>query len=395
MRLYKRGRTWWCWYFENGQRQVRSTRCRDQKAAELVARNWERDAADPRHAAARTASLTSALTLLLKDREEQARAGRRSFDTVSFYREKAGHLVRIFELGADGNRVPFLLAKLEPSHVDSYISQRRTEGASESTIYKEMVTLRASLRLARRAGIWFGEPAAICPIAFAPEYKPRTRALTQKELQALLAQLLPDRAARVAFIVATSASWRETELALDEDVTHNLSTVLIRGTKRTTRYRTVPIVSDAARSLLEYVLRHAAGTDGVLFLPWASARRDLLVACKRAGIPRCSPNDLRRTCATWLRAAGVPPDLIAPVMGHADTRMVERVYGRLPVQTLASRIAAAMGSENCSTFVTAPVDSAGFGGLNELAGRANQLESMPRGGIEPPTRGFSVLCSTD
>ena len=63
-------------------------------------------------------------------------------------------------------------------------------------------------------------------------------------------------------------------------------------------------------------------------------------ACARAGIERCSPNDLRRTCATWLRAAGVAPDLIAPVMGHADTRMVERVYGRLSPQALATRLAA-------------------------------------------------------
>ena len=78
MRLFKRGRVWWCWYFEDGKRHLRSTKCRDQKAAELVARNWERDAADPHHAAARTATLSAALTLLLKDRQEQARAGRRS-----------------------------------------------------------------------------------------------------------------------------------------------------------------------------------------------------------------------------------------------------------------------------------------------------------------------------
>src|SRR5262249_38082686 len=117
MRLFKRGRVWWCWYWQDGKRCLRSTKCRDQKAAELVARNWERDAADPEHAAARTATLSHALTLLLNDREEQARAGRRSFGTVAFYREKAGHLVRIFELGADGDRAPFLLAKLRPAHV--------------------------------------------------------------------------------------------------------------------------------------------------------------------------------------------------------------------------------------------------------------------------------------
>src|SRR5215468_10336116 len=40
-------------------------------------------------------------------------------------------------------------------------------------------------------------------------------------------------------------------------------------------------------------------------------------------------NDLRRTCLSWLRASGVAPHLLAPVAGHVDSRMVERVYGRL------------------------------------------------------------------
>jgi hypothetical protein len=33
-----------------------------------------------------------------------------------------------------------------------------------------------------------------------------------------------------------------------------------------------------------------------------------------------SPNDLRRTCATWLRAAGTPPHLIAPPDGAQASR---------------------------------------------------------------------------
>src|SRR5215471_4886030 len=41
-----------------------------------------------------------------------------------------------------------------------------------------------------------------------------------------------------------------------------------------------------------------------------------------------------------------------------------------------------------------PVDSAGFGGLSVLAGNAKSLKAMPRGGIEPPTRGFSDLKPT-
>jgi hypothetical protein len=130
----------------------------------------------------------------------------------------------------------------------------------------------------------------------------------------------------------------------------------------------VPIVGETARSLLEYALTHAKGENGVLFRPWNNVRRDLHAACEGVKIRRCSPNDLRRTCATWLRAAGVSPELIAPVMGHAwrasspadassdgwtagassarahaDTRMVERVYGRLPVEDLPRRLAEAMG----------------------------------------------------
>jgi hypothetical protein len=46
-RLFKRGRVWWGWYYENGCRVRRSTRCRDKSAAERIATQWERDAADP------------------------------------------------------------------------------------------------------------------------------------------------------------------------------------------------------------------------------------------------------------------------------------------------------------------------------------------------------------
>ena len=122
-------------------------------------------------------------------------------------------------------------------------------------------------------------------------------------------------------------------------------------------------------------------------------------ACARAGIERCSPNDLRRTCATWLRAAGVAPDLIAPVMGHADTRMVERVYGRLSPQALATRLAAALGPNFCDTFVPDTLKTGGSTALPGLEPRTQPAElkgpEVPRDGIEPPTRGFSIPFSTD
>ncbi len=327
-RLFRRGRVWYGWFYENGRRITRSTKCRDRAAADRVARQWERDAADPDHAAARSATLTDALQLLLRLDAEEVAAGRRSPDTVEFHRTKAGHLVRVFETDENDRHVPFPLARLRAFDVDGYISRRRAEGAADTTISKELVVLRKSLRLAIRAGLWRGRVDEVIPIAFSPGYEPRKRALTADELKKLLAELLPDRAARVAFIVATSACWRETELAHRGDVGEGLATVLLRGTKRKTRFRTVPIVSPAQQSLLAYALEHAKGTSDALFQPWGNVRRDLADACEEAKIERCSPNDLRRTFASWQVEAGVPLFPIAQAMGHKDTRMLERVYGR-------------------------------------------------------------------
>jgi Phage integrase family len=296
---------------------------------------------------------------------------------------------------------------------------------ADTTIAKELVVLRKSLRLAIRAGAWRGRVEEVIPVAFSPGYEPRKRALPAGELAKLLSELLPDRAARVAFIVSTSACWRETELARREDVGEGLATVLLRGTKRKTRFRIVPIVSPAQRSLLAHALEHAGGAEGALFTAWRNVRRDLAEACERAGIERCSPNDLRRTFASWQVEAGVPLFPIAQAMGHKDTRMLERVYGRQTPEQLAGLMARAMGlpvsrGENCSSIVSATSGSAGSGGSGGPGGpggpRADQataahptpenveapgtLQSrgplmsdemkVPGPGIEPGTRGFSV-----
>ena len=215
----------------------------------------------------------------------------------------------------------------------------------------------------------------------------------------VLGELTVDRAARVAFIIATSANWTETERARREDVAPDFSFVLIRGTKRASRHREVPIVSYDQRSLLEHAIKHAEGPGDPLFTPWANVRRDLHQACERAGIAPISPNDLRRTCATWLRAQGAPPHLIAPVMGHVDSRMVERVYGRLPIDQLAARLSEELGANSLPNACHGLAESAGSldaphsDGTQKAA--LNAAFMVPRDRIELPTRGFSILCSTD
>lgn len=380
MRLRKRGDVYYTRYWEDGIRRERSTHCTDRKAAEARAAQWERDAVDPDHATARNATLNDAFALLLSDRRERACAipARSSLASVAFYEQKAGHWLRL--LGHD-----FPLTKLDARTVKQYISFRRSEPSraprkgesadspriarvSDHTISKELVALRAALKLAKPAGLFRGDIEAIIPVAFAPEYKPRERWLPVDEVMRLLAHLADDEAARVAWIVATSACWHETDLAERAHVSLDRSRVFIPGTKRQTRKRTVPIVTPWQRELLDYALAHAKGDGAKLFCPWPSPGQSLYWACRRAGIEHASFNDLRRTFAQWMRQEGVPLELLAPMMGHATTHMLQRVYGRLDADTLDARVRSALG---CPTI--APPGGAKLADTEECA---DALESI-------------------
>lgn len=371
-------------------RTKRCTRCTDKTAALACATRWERDAADPAHAAARTATLSEILGVLLKVRSEEAAAGRKSAATVDFYTRKAGHLVRVMEASGE---VPLLLTKLTAEGVDDYVSQRREEGAGDNTISKELITLRAALKIARRRGRFTRDPASILPVAFAPDYQPRARGVTDDELVALLGVLTPDRAARVAMAAATSGEFS----ALDRMTRAEAcpaGPIPVHGTKRATRDREVPIVTEMQRRLVAHALRYAEGTEGLLFRPWGNARRDLAAACEEAGIPLLCPTDLRHYCAHHLLLAGASLDMAAKVLGHASDAMVRRVYGNPTTAELEHRMRSAVtaaGGTPAGQTDPYPMDTVDrLDGAVVTKSRGKKRSAVPRDGVEPPTRGFSI-----
>jgi integrase len=110
------------------------------------------------------------------------------------------------------------------------------------------------------------------------------------------------------------------------------------------RDRRVPVILPEQMGLLCHALRRADGEGDALFRPWGNVCRDLHEPCRRAGIAPGSPNDLRRTFGTWLRQRGVQPALIGVAWGDADSRTVERVYGRLPTEDLRRQLIEATGT---------------------------------------------------
>lgn len=340
--LYQRrdSRYWWCSYQDAaGERRQESTKCTNKKAARRFLEQREAEARDPDRVLRSTATLRDALKALVEDRQSRAESETRSrsFATAKFYRDKSKLLIA--KLGRETR-----LADITSALLDAYVAQRRAERVKDTTIHKELTTLRAALKIAKRAGRWVGDIDSVLP-EVSGQSVPRRRWLTERELLLVLEDLIErgasDRAARVAFVVATSAEWSATERAEWSDISPDGALVHIRGTKRETRDRYTPIARDWQRDLLAIARLHAKGENAQIFTPWlhSNSMRDLGLCADRVKIERFSWNDLRRTCAQWMRRDGVSLELVSAVLGHADTRMVARVYGKLDPRELGRQIA--------------------------------------------------------
>ena len=268
-------------------------------------------------------------------------------------------------------------------------------------------------------------------------------------MDALIDILPTKRAAVVAFIVATSATYpSEVAPVTRAMVDEKTFTVRVPGTKRTSRDRTL-VVPSHARGFLTFALEHArddsedeSEAKGTLFQPWGNIRGDLHGAarllsmcktCRRGqnlrptaktiaaaeGKPPCkacqatptfdplSPNDLRRTFAQWLVRSGVPYELAYPLLGHDSPRMLERVYGKRDATSVADLVELALkrapknarkadrltGGHRVAPTQRHGTNRTGLSGLGSAP--VSPALSVPRDGIEPPTRGFSIPCSTN
>lgn len=322
MRLYKRGKTWWVgWGTER-----RSTKCQDRKAAELKAREFERERADPRLYAAQTTTLSDAIRATYDElrRRECADA------TITRAKHKLGHFPRLW-----GLHMP--IARIDAGLVAAYVDARLAEGVKRITIRDELAFLRQLLKIANRLGTWAGKHEEVLPMRFESQHTPRDRWHTQQQALALLTALATRRAAHAAFIFATGARKGESFRARRCDVDLEAGEVFLRGTKTRKALRRVPI-TNITRELIRFALAHAPGED-VLFDGWDKLHRDVQSAAKRAGIEGgTSPNDWRRSYAKWHRVEGVPTSLIAPMLGHATDKLVQTTYAKLEGAELGKAI---------------------------------------------------------
>lgn len=322
-RLYLRGSIWWGWVYDQaGKRVPFSTQCTSYRAARAALARKERETqtADPPGTLLPAHSLSEALDYLLDKGCLDC-----SPETVDMYRSKALHLRK--HLGAHD------VKDITADDIRAYISIRQQQDqVSSVTVHKELVTLRRALTLARERKLLDVEPAAVMP-AFKVKYQPRTRYLTEKEFELLVDQLPEKRVLWVLIAVLAAGRSSEVERLSWTDVDFNAKTITLPGTKTEKSRRTIPLSSALASVLIKH-----RKNEGAVVEQWLNVRRDLADACDRAHIARVSPNDLRRTFASWLKQRGEDSWVVAQMMGHTTSRMVELVYGRLNKDTFRRAI---------------------------------------------------------
>ena len=330
------------WTDVKNRHHRKSLRTRDPQVARARLRQLELVSTDPATHSGHT--LKAAIGDLL-DVVSHGNAGA----TWKAYRQKGENLVDgIGDIALGDMTREILLA---------YVRMRKTKGASDGTVHKELVVLRRALAEARNRNLWAGDPRALVP-SIRVRYEPRERWLDARNGARLLSELgEPKRRLWAALAMLAGLRLSEVEALRWEHVDLDAKRLRAPGRKTPSAWRVLPIAPDLERLLRDAKKRDKPQPSARVVSHWPNVRRDLAAAIARINkadaaaaakrkrkpptpIAVVTPNDLRRTFASWLKQQGVDSFQVAKLLGHTSSKMVELVYGRLADETFVAAIAA-------------------------------------------------------
>ncbi len=253
----------------------------------------------------------------------------RSSSTVEMYQEKGRRLLKT--LGD-----PFV-TDITYEMLNRYIKRRLSAevghgNAAPHTISKELITVRRALKHAIRTKALHEMPP--WP-EFAPDYTPKTTWLTVPQFDLFVAKVAEGRRLWVSLAALGGMRSSEVERLTWAMVRFDANRIDVPGSKTELSRRSVPIAPALHHRLAAVPM---AKRTGLVVTSWTNVRRALHAAADAAKVPRVSPNDLRRTFASWMVQAGAPLLTVATLLGHSSTRMLEKVYGRLSDDNLEDAI---------------------------------------------------------
>lgn len=248
------------------------------------------------------------------------------------------------------------LSKLKADDVEAMLDREGPSGAlSRDTLTKLRSTMVQILDFAVRRGIAVKNPAVYATVPATASKGVTARSLTIDEARVFFAACEKEplgRMFRLGLLVGMRpgelAGLRWSDVDLDRGILTVGHAVQMKGgrgihvdvLKTSASHRTIGLPAPAINELrahLEQTVPEAKVTNnvaqGLVFpsetgtvLNASNVRRALSRICVAAKVPRITPNDLRHTCSTLLNDAGVPLELIADMLGHTTTTMLQRYY---------------------------------------------------------------------
>lgn len=275
-------------------------------------------------------------------------------DWLTDYKARSGKTTETFIQGIEKHVRPKLgdvsLAKLTTKQIRDWHNTlvRTTDDpealrASKVTANKQLTTLKAACNLAFRNGLVDSDRAWRAVRPFQKVDAPRVRFLEPREVKRLINASDPNFRLLVQAALLTGCRYGELIRMKAGDIGDG--TVHLPITKAGgARYVTL---TDEGQEFFDHLKAGRKGGD-LLFNtaegePWGKSmqHRRIKEACARAKIePAISFHILRHTYGAALARAGVPLQIIAVALGHADTRITEKHYAHLQPDHVAKIIRA-------------------------------------------------------
>ena len=208
--------------------------------------------------------------------------------------------------------------EITPGKISDYKLQRLAK-VKPDTVRKEMQTLKAILRKARRMGKITVDPSELVKL---PAIQPgRLRYISPEEFQSMLQHTPKDYRAALVFALHTGCRRGEVLRLVWPDVDLEAGIASVRdklGERKVSRLNSTVV------ALLKGLDRKVDDTRVFWWIRPHNLSRIVRKASLAAGIADFRLHNIRHTTASWLRRAGVELDVIAKILGHKDTRMTER-----------------------------------------------------------------------
>jgi len=323
--VYPRGQIWWIQYFVHGRLVPESSGSTEKADAENLLKQRIGEVAAGRRVGPERATIADLCALVIEDNHFR---NLRDAEHVSLRYNK--HIAPV--LGK------LLASRFGSAQVRQYVAQRRSSGASDGTINRELAIVRRGFRLgAQEDPPLVQHQPAISKLA---EDNVRQGFLEQDQYERLLEELPGNL--KAIFVCGYHTGARKNELRRVRREQVDLEASLIRlpaDQTKTKKARTLPIYGDMRRWLEHQLETCPQGSPWVFHgaqnRPIDNHLNGWSAAWERAGVPGLLLHDLRRSAVRNMKRAGIQDKVAMEISGHATRSIFDR-YNIVDVDDLLS-----------------------------------------------------------